>query len=187
MEAQRPGSFDKKAFIAAVEAAIAAKTPTDAGPGRQVQGVGQDRGGQGRGQGPGGRGQAGPDPRHHRGHGRAAPDQSKAVPKPVTPMGPEPPGHVAPVPAAGAVPKPAPAEQLNLAAGHARGRRRAGPGRRHRRPAGRVQRAAVRRGAGRQEGRRRPRRDRTRGVPGRGDPGHRARTRPRPRRRPPRG
>mgnify|MGYP002139854158 CR=1 FL=1 len=27
MDAQRPGSFDKKAFIAAVEAAIAAKTP----------------------------------------------------------------------------------------------------------------------------------------------------------------
>ena len=47
----------------------------------------------------------------------AAPDQSKAVPKPVTPMGPEQQAPDVPIPATGAVPKPAPPEQLNLAAG----------------------------------------------------------------------
>ena len=50
----------------------------------------------------------------------APPDQSKAVPKPVTPMAPEQPGQAAPIPATGAAPKPAPAEQTNLAAGSSR-------------------------------------------------------------------
>jgi hypothetical protein len=62
----------------------------------------------------------------------APPDTSKAVPKPFTPMrdeGVEQPGTAGlnggPVPAAGAAPKPAPPEQLNLEAGKARGTPRA--------------------------------------------------------------
>ncbi len=49
----------------------------------------------------------------------APPDQSKAVPKTVTAMGPEAPGNTIVVPADGSVPKRAPPEQLNLAAGKA--------------------------------------------------------------------
>ncbi len=47
----------------------------------------------------------------------APPDQSKAVPKEVTPLRAGAPGQAAPIPAAGAAPKPAPAEQTNLEAG----------------------------------------------------------------------
>jgi hypothetical protein len=116
MEAQRPGTFDKKAFIAAVKAAIEAKSPKtlkeadnykSSGKAAEVKGdvkglVTQGKEGQ---------------TADIKAATEAAPDQSKAIPKPVTPMGPEPPGQAVPVPATGAVPKPAPAEQLNLAAG----------------------------------------------------------------------
>ena len=88
----------------------------DAQGGRQLQGVGQGRRGQGRGQGPGHAGKDG-QAKDIETATEAPPDQSKAVPKPVTPMAPEQPGQTAAVPAAGAVPKPAPPEQLNLAAG----------------------------------------------------------------------
>ena len=116
MDAQQPGTFDKKAFIAAVKAAIEAKSPKtlkeaddykESGKAGEVKGevaglvsTGKD-------------GQA----KDIETATDAPPDQSKAVAKPVTPMAPEQPGQAPPVAAAGAAPKPAPAEQLNLAAG----------------------------------------------------------------------
>ena len=116
MDAQRPGSFDKKAFIAAVTAAIEAKSPKtlkeadnykSSGKAGEVKGEVKGLVSQGK------EGQAA----DIKAATDAPPDQSKAVPKPVTPMGPEPPGQAVPIPATGAVPKPAPAEQLNLEAG----------------------------------------------------------------------
>ncbi len=116
MEAQRPGSFDKKAFITAVEAAVAAKTPTTLAQadtykesGKTAEVKGEVRGLVATGT---------QEQAHDIAEATAAPpDPSKTVAKPVTPMGPEPTGALAPVPAAGAVPKPAPADQLNLASG----------------------------------------------------------------------
>ena len=116
MDAQQAGTFDKKAFIASVKTAIEAKSPKtlkeaddykESGKAGEVKGdvkglVTQGKEGQAR------------DIEHAT---AAAPDTSTSVPKPVTPMGPEPPGSVVPIPATGAVPKPAPAEQLNLEAG----------------------------------------------------------------------
>ncbi|MGA8247572.1 MAG: hypothetical protein WB797_11760, partial [Nocardioides sp.] len=116
MDAQQAGTFDKKAFIASVKAAIEAKSPKtlkeaddykESGKAGEVKGEVQGLVTQGK------EGQAEDIEQAT----AAAPDTSKAVPKPVTPMGPEPPGSVVPIPAAGAVPKPAPAEQLNLEAG----------------------------------------------------------------------
>jgi hypothetical protein len=116
MDAQKPGTFDQKAFIAAVKSAIEAKSPKTlkeadnykssgkAGEVKaEVKGLVTD----------GKQGQA----KDIEAATEAAPDQSKAVPKPVTPMGQEQQAPAVPIPAAGAVPKPAPAEQLNLAAG----------------------------------------------------------------------
>ena len=84
----------------------------DAQGGRRLQGVRQGRRGQGRGQGPGHARARRGRPRTSRRPPTAPPDQSKAVPKPVTPMGA---GAArdsrCAIPAAGAVPKPAPAEQ----------------------------------------------------------------------------
>ena len=113
MDAQQAGSFDKKAFIAAVKTAIEAKSPkslkeaTEPGKAGEVKGevkglVTQGKDGQAKDI------EAATD---------APPDQSKAVPKPVTPMSEEQPGAAAQIPAAGAVPKPAPPEQVNLEAG----------------------------------------------------------------------
>ena len=116
MDAQQPGAFDKKAFIAAVKAAIEAKSPKslkeaddykESGKAGEVKGevAGLVTGGK--------EGQA----RDIEAAAEAPPDQSKAVPKPVTPLAPEQPGTVPAVAGAGAAPKPAPPEQLNLAAG----------------------------------------------------------------------
>ena len=113
MDAQPAGSFDKKAFIAAVKTAIEAKSPktlseaTDPSKTGQVKGeikglVTEGKDGQAKDI------EAATD---------APPDQSKAVPKPVTPMSEEQPGQAAQIPATGAVPKPAPPEQVNLEAG----------------------------------------------------------------------
>jgi hypothetical protein len=116
MDAQQPGSFDKKAFIAAVKAAIEAKSPKTlkeaddykaSGKAGEVKGEVKGLVSQGT------EGQA----KDIETATQAPPDASKAVPKPVTPMAPEQPGTAPAVPAAGAVPKPAPAEQVNLAAG----------------------------------------------------------------------
>ncbi|HEX5811243.1 MAG TPA: hypothetical protein VFY38_04015, partial [Pseudonocardia sp.] len=116
MDAQQPGAFDKKAFIAAVKAAIEAKSPKTlkeaddykaSGKAGEVKGevAGLVSGGK--------QGQA----KDIEAATEAPPDQSKAVPKPVTPLAPEQPGPVPAVAGAGAAPKPAPPEQLNLAAG----------------------------------------------------------------------
>ena len=116
MDAQQPGAFDKKAFIAAVKAAIEAKSPKtlkeaddykESGKAGEVKGevAGLVSGGK--------QGQA----KDIEAATEAPPDQSKAVPKPVTPLAPEQPGPVPAVAGAGAAPKPAPPEQLNLAAG----------------------------------------------------------------------
>lgn len=116
MDAQQPGTFDKKAFIAAVKTAIEAKSPKTlkeaddykkSGKAAEVKGevaglVGAGKDGQAKAI------ETATD---------APPDQSKAVAKPVTPLTPEQPGAVPAVAAAGAAPKPAPPEQLNLAAG----------------------------------------------------------------------
>jgi hypothetical protein len=116
MDAQQAGAFDKQGFIAAVKTAIEAKSPKtleeadeykESGKAGEVKGevkglVTQGKEGQARDIGAA---------------TEAPPDESKAVPKPVTPLAEEQPGQVAPIPAAGAIPKPAPAEQLNLEAG----------------------------------------------------------------------
>ena len=116
MDAQQAGSFDKKSFIAAVKAAIEAKSPktlkeaddyTASGQAGEVKGEVKGLVSQGT------QGQA----KDIEAATGAPPDQSTAVPKPVTPMTEEQPGQAVPIPAAGAVPKPAPAEQVNLAAG----------------------------------------------------------------------
>jgi hypothetical protein len=116
MDAQQAGSFDQKAFIAAVKAAIEAKSPktlTEAdnyaksGKAGEVKGEVKGLVTQGK------EGQA----KDIETATAAPPDTSKSVPKPVTPMGPEQQSGAPPIPAAGAVPKPAPPEQLNLEAG----------------------------------------------------------------------
>lgn len=116
MDAQQAGTFDKKAFIAAVKAAIEAKSPktlkeadTYAKDGKAGEVKGDVKGLVTQGKD----GQTA-DIKTATG---AAPDTSKAVAKPVTPMGSEQQGPAPAIPAAGAVPKPAPPEQLNLEAG----------------------------------------------------------------------
>lgn len=116
MDAQQAGTFDKRAFIAAVKAAIEAKSPKtlkeadeykESGKAGEVKGEVQGLVGQGT------KGQA----KDIETATQAAPDQSTAVEKPVTPMTAEEPGQAPAIPAEGAAPKPAPAAQLNLAAG----------------------------------------------------------------------
>ncbi len=116
MDAQQAGSFDKKAFIAAVKAAIEAKSPktlkeadnyAKSGKAGEVKGevkglVAKDKDG---------------ETHDIKTATEAPPDASKAVAKPVTPMGPEQQGPAPAIPAGGAAPKPAPPEQLNLEAG----------------------------------------------------------------------
>ncbi|BCW71114.1 hypothetical protein [Arthrobacter sp. NicSoilB8] len=116
MDAQQPGTFDKQGFIAAVKAAIEAKSPKTLEEADEYKKSGKAGEAKGEVKGLVGQGKAGQAKDIEAATG-APPDQSKAVPKPVTPMAQEQPGQAAPVPAAGAVPKPAPAEQLNLAAG----------------------------------------------------------------------
>ncbi|MFP3460958.1 hypothetical protein R5O87_08935 [Arthrobacter globiformis] len=116
MDAQQAGSFDKKAFIAAVKAAIESKSPKTLQEADEYKKSGKAGEAKGEVKGlvtQGKEGQA----KDIEAATAAPPDQSKAVPKPVTPMAQEQPRQAAPVPATGAVPKPAPAEQVNLAAG----------------------------------------------------------------------
>jgi hypothetical protein len=116
MDAQPVGAFDKQAFIAAVKTAVEAKSPKsleeadeykESGKAGEVKGEVKGLVTQGK------EGQA----RNVEAATEAPPDESKAIPKPVTPMTAEQPGQAAAIPAGGAVPKPAPAEQLNLEAG----------------------------------------------------------------------
>jgi hypothetical protein len=116
MDAQQAGSFDKKSFIAAVKAAIEAKSPktlkeadhyAESGKAKEVKDGVKGLVTQGK------QGQA----KDIEAAAGAEPDTSKAVPKPVTPLTPDvqsPPPAVA---GEGAAPKPAPPEQLNLEAG----------------------------------------------------------------------
>ena len=116
MDAQPAGTFDKKAFIAAVKTAIEAKSPKtlkeadnykESGKAGEVKGAVKGLVTQGK------EGQS----QDIEAATEAPPDQSKSVAKPVTPMAQEQPGQAVAIPAAGAVPKPAPAEQVNLEAG----------------------------------------------------------------------
>ena len=116
MDAQQQGAFDKKAFISAVKVAIEAKSPKTLEEADEFKESGKA-------------GEVKDDVRGLVGQGKqeqaqdiedataAAPDTSTAVPKPVTPMGAEQPGTAPQVPAEGAAPKAAPAEQVNLQAG----------------------------------------------------------------------
>jgi hypothetical protein len=116
MDAQQPGEFDRKAFIAAVKAAVEAKSPKTL---KEADGFSKSgRAGQVKGEvkgmvDTGTKAQA----KDLEAATQAPPDQSKAVPKPVTALRPESPGVAPQVPATGAAPKPAPPEQLNLQAG----------------------------------------------------------------------
>ena len=116
MDAQQAGTFDKKAFIAAVKAAIEAKSPKTLKEADTYKSSG--KAGEVKDEVKGlvtqGKEEQGKDIESAT---KAPPDQSKAVPKPVSPMGPEDPGPSAAVGAAGAVPKPAPPEQVNLEGG----------------------------------------------------------------------
>lgn len=116
MDAQPAGSFDKKAFIAAVKAAIEAKSPKTLQEADEYKKSGKAGEAKGQVKGLVTQGKEGQAKDIVAATG-APPDQSKAVPKPVAPMTQEQPGQAVNVPAAGAVPKPAPAEQVNLAAG----------------------------------------------------------------------
>ncbi|KGN41277.1 phage tail protein [Knoellia aerolata] len=116
MDAQPAGSFDKKAFIAAVKAAIEAKAPKSLEQADEYKKSGQagEVKGEVKGLVSGNKQQSAEAIETAT---TTPPDSSKAVAKPVAPMTPEDPGQAASIPAGGAVPKPAPAEQLNLEAG----------------------------------------------------------------------
>ncbi len=118
MDAQPAGTFDKKAFIAAVKAAIEAKSPKTLEEADSQAKEGGGKAGEVKGEVKGlvSQGKDG-QTKDVEAAADAPPDTSKAVPKPVTPMSPETQGPAVIIPAAGAVPKPAPPEQLNLAAG----------------------------------------------------------------------
>ncbi|MGB5952248.1 MAG: hypothetical protein WBG57_06985, partial [Ornithinimicrobium sp.] len=118
MDAQPANDFDKKAFIAAVKTAIEAKSPRtleeadeyqESGKAGEVKGAVKGLVGSGKEE----------QSKDIETATEAAPDQSKAVEKEVTPTTAEPLGAPGGVPGAGAAPKPAPAEQLNLAQGPA--------------------------------------------------------------------
>ncbi|MDT0348946.1 phage tail protein [Pseudonocardia charpentierae] len=118
MDAQQPGAFDRQAFIAAVKAAIEAKSPKTLEEADEYKQSGKAGEVKGEVKGlvtTGKEGQA----RDIETATDAPPDQSKAVAKPVTPLAAEQPGAAPAVAAAGAAPKPAPPEQTNLAAGPA--------------------------------------------------------------------
>ncbi len=116
MDAQPAGSFDKKAFIAAVKAAIEAKSPKNLEQADEYKKSGQAGEVKGQVKGlVGGNKQQSAEAIESA--TSAPPDPGKAVVKAVAPMTQEDPGRAASIPAAGAAPKPAPAEQLNLEAG----------------------------------------------------------------------
>ncbi|WP_245233996.1 hypothetical protein [Mycobacterium sp. PS03-16] len=118
MDAQPAGTFDKKAFIAAVKAAIEAKSPKTLEEADSQAKAGGGKAGEVKGEVKGlvSQGKDG-QTKDVATATAAAPDTSTSVPKPVTPMQPEAQGPAVAIPAAGAAPKPAPPEQLNLAAG----------------------------------------------------------------------
>lgn len=118
MDAQPAGTFDKKAFIAAVKAAIEAKSPKTLEEADSQAKAGGGKAGEVKGEVKGlvTQGKEG-QTKDVETATDAPPDTSTAVPKPVTPMSPETQSPPATIPGTGAAPKPAPPEQLNLAAG----------------------------------------------------------------------
>lgn len=116
MDAQQPGTFDKKAFIAAVKAAIEAKSPKTLEQADQYAQSGKAGEVKGEVKGLVTQGKQG-EAKDIDTATAAEPDTSKAVPKPVTPMGGEEQSAAPSIPGEGAAPKPAPPEQLNLEAG----------------------------------------------------------------------
>jgi hypothetical protein len=119
MGKQQPGVFDKKAFVAAVKKAIDAATPKNLEEVEEFKGSGKAGEAKEQVQGlvKGGKKES---EKNIKQATDAPPDQSKATPKPVTPMvNDEPGGPPADVDAAGAMPKPRPAQQTDLSAGPA--------------------------------------------------------------------
>jgi hypothetical protein len=118
MDAQQPGTFDKKAFIASVKAAIEAKSPKTLEEADDQAKAGGGKAGEVKGEVKGlvSQGKEG-QTKDVATATAAAPDTSTSLPKPVTPIEAETQGSPAAIPATGAAPKPAPPEQLNLAAG----------------------------------------------------------------------
>ncbi len=116
MDAQQAGTFDKQAFIAAVKTAIEAKSPKSLEEADEYKESGKAGEVKGEVKGMVTQGKEG-SAKDIETATEAPPDQSKAVPKEVTPLQQEDPGKAVPIPAAGAAPKPAPAEQVNLEAG----------------------------------------------------------------------
>lgn len=114
MDAQQAGSFDKQAFIAAVKTAIEAKSPKTLQEGTSPQGKADGVAAEVKGMVSQGKQSQAKDITAAT---DAPPDQSKAVPKPVTPMAQENPGAAPAIPAAGAAPKPAPPSATDLSAG----------------------------------------------------------------------
>ena len=119
MGAQQPGTFDRKAFIAAVQKAIDAAAPKNLEEADDFKGSGKTA--QVKGEVgalvKGGKKDAEKDIKSAT---DAPPDTSKATPKQVTPLQPEEPGSAtASVGAAGAMPGPRPAEETDLSAGPA--------------------------------------------------------------------
>ncbi len=116
MDAQPAGTFDKKAFITAVKTAIESKSPKTLKEADEYQASG--KAGQVKGEIAGlvAQGKDG-QKQDIETATEAPPDQASAVAKPVSPMTAEAPGPAPNIPATGAVPKPAPPEQTNLAAG----------------------------------------------------------------------
>ena len=185
MDAQQPGTFDKKAFIAAVKAAIEAKSPKTLKEADNYKSPAR-RGGQGRRQGSGRPGQRGPGQGHRDSHRSAAGPVEGGGQAGHADGARRSPARRVPIPAAGAVPKPAPPEQTEP-------RRRQAPGRpgtgRRRGLASRSWRSPTNRSSSRrdrQEGGRRARRHRAGGVPRAGEadpragPGRRRPPRPPP-------
>ncbi|WP_051795110.1 hypothetical protein [Streptomyces sp. NRRL S-87] len=117
MGAATPGTFDKAAFVAAVSAAIAAKAPKTLDEADKFTGSGKtdEIKSQVAGQVKAGKDGSAKDITDRT---NAAPDQSKAVEKPVTPLPgqPAPPTPAPPDPKAAAV-APAPAAQTDLSTG----------------------------------------------------------------------
>ena len=119
MNAAQPGAFDKAAFIAAVNKAIADQAPKnldeadnfgDSGKADAVKGQVQGQVGQGKEQ----------SAKQIETTTKAAPDTSQAKEKPVTPLAQEPaPGNPGTPDAANAVPDKAPAAATNFSAGPA--------------------------------------------------------------------
>ncbi|PZS24655.1 MAG: hypothetical protein DLM58_24210 [Pseudonocardiales bacterium] len=116
MSGAKPAGFDKVGFIAAVKAAIAAQAPKnlDEADNFSESGKADAVKGQVAGKVTAGKNQSAQDITEKT---TAAPDPSKAVEKPVTPLQPDKPPASGPVDASAGMPAKAPAEQTDFSAG----------------------------------------------------------------------